>query len=120
MNETRDDFSESMDYRARDFLNDTPLQSTHQSPQEREELARDLQRENTITARHLLYAFVVFFWFLVLCLPKIYLTNVIYTTSKEVLNLQTSKEILFEENKKLRRELEDIDFRFRVLDNLEQ
>lgn len=91
---------------------------TSQTPQEREELASNLHGENTIGVRYLLYAFVVFFGILGLCLPKIYLTNVIYTTSKEVLSLQTSKEILSEENKKLRRELEDIDFRFRVLDNL--
>ncbi|PAV00993.1 hypothetical protein [Helicobacter sp. TUL] len=94
--------------------------STSQTPQEREALAQNLQEENTISTRHLVYAFGIFFGILGLCFPKIYLSNTIYATSKEVFSLQTSKEILSEENKKLRRELEDIDFRFRVLDNAPQ
>ncbi|WP_395002945.1 hypothetical protein [uncultured Helicobacter sp.] len=93
---------------------------TCQSPQEREALAQGLQEENVVGARHLLYGLGLFVVIVGLCFPKIYLTNTIYATSKEVLSLQTSREILYEENKKLRRELEDIDFRFRVLDNLEQ
>ncbi|MCI6312183.1 MAG: hypothetical protein MR591_00045 [Helicobacter sp.] len=94
--------------------------NTSQTPQEREALAQNLQEENTISTRHLVYAFGIFFGILGLCFPKIYLSNTIYATSKEVFSLQTSKEILSEENKKLRRELEDIDFRFRVLDNVPQ
>ncbi|WP_394958421.1 hypothetical protein [uncultured Helicobacter sp.] len=96
-----------------------PLHNTHQSSQERERLVQGLQEENVVSVRYLLYGFGMFFVILGLCFPKIYLTNTIYATSKEVLSLQTSREILYEENKKLRRELEDIDFRFRVLDNLE-
>lgn len=96
-----------------------PLHNTHQNSQERERLVQGLQEENVVSVRYLLYGFGMFFVILGLCFPKIYLTNTIYATSKEVLSLQTSREILYEENKKLRRELEDIDFRFRVLDNLE-
>ena len=76
--------------------------------------------ENFLDTRMLFLAFCMLFGTLVLFFPKIYLANNIYYLSKEIATLQTNKEILNEENKKLRRELEDITFQFVVRDNLPQ
>lgn len=74
--------------------------------------------ENFLDTRMLFMAFCMLFGTLVLFFPKIYLANNIYYLSKEIATLHTNKEILDEENKKLRRELEDITFQFVVRDNL--
>lgn len=63
----------------------------------------------------LLSALRVFFIALVLFCPKVYLANNIYYISKEIASLQVSRDILEEQNKGLKREREDIEFAFKVL-----
>ncbi len=92
---------------------------TLQNPQDsiKEALAKDLD-DNGLSLRELVLGFCLFFGVLTLFFPKIYLANSIYYLSKEIASLQTTREILSEEYKKLRREREDIEFLFGVLDNL--
>ncbi|MGI0438967.1 hypothetical protein ACRE1S_00280 [Helicobacter himalayensis] len=83
----------------------------------KEALTKDLD-DNGLSLRELVLGFCLFFGVLALFFPKIYLANSIYYLSKEIASLQTTREILSEEYKKLRREREDIEFLFGVLDNL--
>ncbi|CUU40760.1 MULTISPECIES: hypothetical protein [Helicobacter] len=55
----------------------------------------------------LIVLFVLFF-----CVPKIYLTNNIYYLSKDIINLQTQYDILLDENKRLKHELEGMRYEF--------
>ena len=92
---------------------------TSQSTQDsiKEALTRDLD-DSGLGIRELVFGFCLFFGALALFFPKIYLANSIYYLSKDIASLQTTREILSEEHKKLRREREDIEFLFGVLDNL--
>ncbi|WP_147288659.1 MULTISPECIES: hypothetical protein [unclassified Helicobacter] len=83
----------------------------------KEALVKDLD-DNGLGVRELVFGFCLFFGALALFFPKIYLANSIYYLSKDIASLQTTREILSEEHKKLRREREDIEFLFGVLDNL--
>ena len=55
----------------------------------------------------LIVLFVLFF-----CVPKIYLTHNIYYLSKDIINLQTQYDILLDENKRLKHELEGMRYEF--------
>lgn len=48
--------------------------------------------------------------------PKIYLRNNIYFSSKEISQLQIQHDTLIEENRHLRRQLEDMKFQHLILD----
>lgn len=70
---------------------------------------------NELSFAYLLSALRMFVIALVLFCPKVYLANNIYYISKEISSLQVSRDILEEQNKRLKREREDIEFAFRVL-----
>ena len=75
----------------------------------------NLHARHKLPFAYLLRALRIFFIALVLFCPKVYLANNIYYISKEIANLQVSRDILEEQNKQLKREREDIEFAFRVL-----
>lgn len=75
----------------------------------------NLHARHKLPLTYLLSALRIFFIALVLFCPKVYLANNIYYISKEIANLQVSRDILEEQNKQLKREREDIEFAFRVL-----
>ena len=51
------------------------------------------------------------FFVLLLFIPKIYIRNNIYYTSRNIVQLQTQLDSLNEENKQIKKQLEDIKFR---------
>lgn len=53
---------------------------------------------------------------LMLFVPKIYIRNHIYFASRDIERLQIQQDILQEENKKLRQQLEDIKFKNLVME----
>ena len=55
--------------------------------------------------------FGVMFFVLLLFIPKIYIRNNIYYTSRNIVQLQTQLDSLNEENKQIKKQLEDIKFR---------
>lgn len=75
----------------------------------------NLHARHKLSIAYLLSALRIFFIALALFCPKVYLANNIYYISKEIANLQVSRDILEEQNKQLKREREDIEFAFRVL-----
>ncbi|PAF52175.1 hypothetical protein [Helicobacter sp. 13S00477-4] len=59
------------------------------------------------------YAILIFS--LLFCLPKIYLTSNIYYVSRDIDKLQTQQTLLKEENNRLERELEDVKFKYLMM-----
>lgn len=60
-------------------------------------------------------AFIILFVILILFVPKIYLTSTIYYLSKEITSLQAQHNILLEENKHLKHDVEDLRYEFLIL-----
>jgi cell division protein FtsL len=77
-------------------------------------------RVKNISFKNLLYVYMVIFLVLVLILPKVYISNQIYYTSKEVTQLYHTYMILKEENAHIQRELELIRYQVEVLDDIEE
>lgn len=73
-----------------------------------------LKEGRNLEVKHLFIAFMLLIVAIAVFIPKIYLRNEIYFTSKEIHKLQNHKEILAEENSKLKQEIEDIKFKYLV------
>lgn len=63
----------------------------------------------------LFVAYVIIAFSLIILVPKIYLTNNIYYASRDIAKLQTQKDLLTEENDRLKRELEKIKFKYLMM-----
>ncbi len=81
-----------------------------------EEYERHQKKEANLEPKLLLMMFALLFLAIALVAPKIYLRNNIYFVSKDIYKLQTEKDSLEEEHRKLKRELEDMKFRHLVTD----
>lgn len=57
------------------------------------------------------FVFLLMFFVLVLFVPKIYIRNNIYFTSRNIIQLQAQLDSLNEENKHIKKQLEDIKFK---------
>ena len=81
--------------------------------QEKEELNELSIDEPTkeIPFKMVCITFGVMFFVLLLFIPKIYIRNNIYYTSRNIVQLQTQLDSLNEENKQIKKQLEDIKFR---------
>jgi cell division protein FtsL len=77
-------------------------------------------RVKNISLKNLLYVYITIFVVLALILPKIYISNQIYYTSKEITQLYHTYTALKEEHAHLQRELELIRYQLEVLDDIEQ
>ena len=72
-----------------------------------------------ISFKNLLTVFVTIFFVLLLLLPKIYISNQIYYTSKNINTMYHTFTALQEEHAHLQRELELIRYQVEVVDELE-
>lgn len=77
---------------------------------ERDELALVTLNRQALNGRDLLYALLIFFAFGLVFVPKIYLSSQIYYLSRDILRLENNLELLDEENKNLKKELENFKF----------
>lgn len=66
----------------------------------------------------LIVAYSIFFISLFIYIPKIYIKNNIYYTSKEINKLYSQYSSLNEENSFLKKQLEEIKFKNQVLDSM--
>lgn len=73
------------------------------------ELAENLEGE--IPFRMVNFIFLLMFFALALFVPKIYIRNNIYFTSRNIIQLQAQLDSLNEENKHIKKQLEDIKFK---------
>lgn len=83
--------------------------------QEKDELLLELdayeEGERNLDSNALLWALMLLLASVLAFAPKIYLRSNIYYTSREVLYLQTQADSLQEENRYLRKQLEEIKFK---------
>ncbi len=88
--------------------------------EEKEQLLYEYDRykeeSNNLNLKSLIFIFVLLFLILALFAPKIYIRSNIYYTSRNILQLQTQADALNEENKLLKKQLEDIKFKYLILD----
>lgn len=67
-----------------------------------------------LNAHHLWVALGILAGILFFSVPKIYLSSTIYYKSREIFNLQTQYDMLLDENKRLKHELEDLRYKFLI------
>ncbi|MDE5592094.1 MAG: hypothetical protein K2I63_03960 [Helicobacter sp.] len=81
---------------------------------EKEELLsslEDISQEKNIPFKAVGIVLVFMFCAYALLMPKIYIRNHIYFVSRDIIQLQTQLDSLYEENKHIKKQLEDIKFK---------
>lgn len=81
---------------------------------EKEELFFDDAKKG-LDINALFWAYVILIFSLVVVLPKIYLASNIYYVSRDISKLQTQENLLKEENNRLERDLEDVRFKYLMM-----
>ncbi|ENU8452405.1 hypothetical protein ACE25R_001105 [Campylobacter jejuni] len=77
------------------------------------------KEDRNLNFNHLLFAALLVSFALFLFAPQIYIRNQIYYFSREIATLRTEESVLNEENKDLKRRLENMRFQNQILDYLE-
>ncbi|ENY6719998.1 hypothetical protein ACFZWW_000854 [Campylobacter jejuni] len=77
------------------------------------------KEDRSLNFNHLLFAALLVGFALFLFAPQIYIRNQIYYLSREIATLRTEESVLNEENKDLKRRLENMRFQNQILDYLE-
>ena len=87
------------------------MEQTSLNPQEKEQVLQlDLEKRE-ISFKMVCISIGIMFFALLLFIPKIYIRNNMYYTSRNITQLQTQLDSLVEENKQIKKQLEDIKFR---------
>lgn len=84
-----------------------------------EGFSKATKEERNLNANHLLFASLFLSFALFLFVPQIYIRNQIYYLSREITTLKAEESVLNEENKELKRRLENRRFQNQILDYLE-
>lgn len=81
--------------------------------EEKEEILEELveNSEGEIPFKMVSFVFLLMFFVLALFVPKIYIRNNIYFTSRDIIQLQAQLDSLNEENRHIKKQLEDIKFK---------
>ena len=87
------------------------MEQTSLNPQEKEEVLQIDLEKREISFKMVCISIGIMFFALLLFIPKIYIRNNIYYTSRNITQLQTQLDSLVEENKQIKKQLEDIKFR---------
>ena len=74
--------------------------------------------EKNLDFRFLMLVYMVMFVAFLLILPKIYIKNQIYYTSRDIHKLYSEYSILSEENRVLKQNLENMRFKNQILDTM--
>ncbi|EES90086.1 hypothetical protein [Helicobacter canadensis] len=89
----------------------TLMDQTSLNPQEKEEILQIDLEKREISFKMVCISIGIMLFVLLLFIPKIYIRNNIYYTSRNITQLQTQLDSLTEENKQIKKQLEDIKFR---------
>lgn len=91
-------------------------------PHERDEIfALELeQKDEGLNVRYLIYVYIGLSLFLLVCMPKVWLSSAIYYTSRDINKLQTQRDLLQEENKRLQNEREKLRYQYLKLNSQPQ
>ncbi|QKG29495.1 hypothetical protein [Campylobacter sp. RM16187] len=74
--------------------------------------------EQNLDFNTLLIVYIIMLIAFTIFLPKIYITNQIYYTSREIADLSGKRDVLLEENKDLRLRVEQIKYKHQISDQL--
>lgn len=77
------------------------------------------KEERNLSFHHLLFAFLLLAFSCAVFVPQIYIRNNIYYLSREIGTLRSQESVLNEENKEIKKELENMRFKNQILDYLE-
>lgn len=100
----------------------TELQTETQSEEKQNLLQgfeKDLKADRNLSFNQLIFSFLLVFFACAIFVPQIYIRNNIYYLSREIAILRSQESVLNEENKQLKRELENLRFKNQILDYLE-
>lgn len=84
-----------------------------------DEFSNATKEDRNLNFNHLLFAALLVSFALFLFIPQIYIRNQIYYLSREIATLKAEESVLDEENKDLKRHLENMRFQNQILDYLE-
>ncbi|TLD80942.1 hypothetical protein LS68_005580 [Helicobacter sp. MIT 05-5293] len=85
------------------------------SEEEKQDLyAQESSTYSGLNAHNLWVALGILAGILFFSVPKIYLSSTIYYKSREISSLQTQYDMLLDENKRLKHELEDLRYEFLI------
>ena len=79
----------------------------------------ELLKEKNLTIYHFLYVYLAVAIFLATTLPFLYVKNEIYYISREISTLRNEHEVLLEENKNLKTNIELIRYKHEIQDNFD-
>ncbi len=82
-----------------------------------EEYDKEQKKEKNLSFKQLLLAFLSMFVAFMILLPGIYIKNQIYYLSRDIGKLYEQYTVLNEENKKLKRQIEEVQFKNQILDS---
>lgn len=74
--------------------------------------------EQNLDFKTLLIVYVAMLIAFAIFLPKIYITNQIYYTSREIADLSGKRDVLLEENRDLKLRVEQIKYKYQISDQL--
>ncbi|WP_169973859.1 MULTISPECIES: hypothetical protein [unclassified Campylobacter] len=74
--------------------------------------------EQNLDFNTLLIVYIIMLIAFTIFLPKIYITNQIYYTSREIADLSGKRDVLLEENRDLRLRVEQIKYKHQISDQL--
>ncbi|WP_051420596.1 hypothetical protein [Helicobacter pametensis] len=80
------------------------------SQDERDALASFDHDDQKLAGKELVMALIIFLAVFAVCVPKIYVSGQIYYISRDLAKISSHLELLQEENKNLKQELEDFKF----------
>ncbi len=87
------------------------------------ELLHDLDEEQhkarNISAQSLIWVYILLFFVLMVILPKIYIANQIYYVSKDINTKYHKYTALLEENRYLKKRIEQLNYQRQVVDSVE-
>lgn len=87
---------------------------------EKDELLKELKDspETNLNFFDLMTAYLIVFLILAVTIPKIYMANEIYYSSRDIAKLRNELNVLIEENKGLKYKLEKIRYKNQIIDNM--
>lgn len=83
-----------------------------------DQIDEEIKREKNLDFKLLITVFLTILVGLLVILPKIYIKNEIYYTSREINKLSSEYSVLLEENRFLSQKVEHIKFKNQVLDTI--
>ncbi|ABK82399.1 hypothetical protein Q4Y15_001381 [Campylobacter fetus] len=78
----------------------------------------ELKKEHNLNFQSLMAAYFMLLLILCVTIPKIYISNEIYYTSRDIAELKNKLNVLLEENKVLKAKLEKIRYKNQIIDNM--